>query len=76
LRDEPLFTKIGEKDRFYFTHSYHLECKHKENILATTNYGYDFPCVIKKDNIVGVQFHPKKSHKTGLQLIKNFVDYL
>jgi len=75
-REDPLFTNIGENERFYFTHSYHLDCANKNDVLATTHYGYDFPSVIRKENIVGVQFHPEKSHKLGIQLIKNFVDYI
>ena len=44
------------------------------NILATANYGQTFTCSIYKDNIYGVQFHPEKSHKFGMQLLKNFGD--
>ena len=58
--------------RFYFVHSYHVVCNNDENILATTNYGKSFTCSIYKDNIYGVQFHPEKSHKFGMQLLKNF----
>ena len=43
-----------------------------KNILATANYGKRFTCSIYKDNIYGVQFHPEKSHKFGMQLLKNF----
>jgi len=60
--------------RFYFAHSYHLVCKNKKDILATTNYGYDFVSVVKKNNIMGVQFHPEKSHKFGMQILKNFAE--
>ncbi|WP_323593467.1 imidazole glycerol phosphate synthase subunit HisH [Aliarcobacter butzleri] len=61
-----------ENNRFYFVHSYHVVCNNKENILATANYGEKFTCSIYKDNIYGVQFHPEKSHKFGMQLLKNF----
>ena len=61
-----------EKGRFYFVHSYHVVCQNDENILATANYGETFTCSIYRDNIFGVQFHPEKSHKFGMQLLKNF----
>lgn len=61
-----------EDNRFYFVHSYHVVCNNKKNILAIANYGQDFTCAIYKNNIYGVQFHPEKSHKFGMQLLKNF----
>lgn len=73
-KNDPLLDGLDEKSRFYFAHSYHLVCKNKENILATTNYGYDFSSIVRKDNIWGVQFHPEKSHKFGMKLLKNFVE--
>ena len=45
----------------------------KKNVLATTNYGKNFPSIVKKGNVYGVQFHPEKSHKYGLNLIKNYI---
>lgn len=60
--------------RFYFAHSYHIECHFERNVLAETIHGYAFPSVICKDNILGVQFHPEKSHRYGLALIKNFTE--
>ncbi|MCT7587573.1 imidazole glycerol phosphate synthase subunit HisH [Aliarcobacter butzleri] len=63
-----------EENRFYFVHSYHVVCNNQKNILATANYGQTFTCSIHKDNIYGVQFHPEKSHKFGMQLLKNFGD--
>jgi len=65
---------IGESEnpRFYFVHSYHLECDDDRIVMATTSYGYDFPAIIKQGNILGVQFHPEKSHKHGMQVLTNF----
>ena len=63
-----------EDNRFYFVHSYHVVCNNEKNILATTNYDRTFTCSIYKDNIYGVQFHPEKSHKFGMKLLKNFGD--
>jgi len=73
-RNNPLFKDVSYDSQFYFVHSYHIDCMDKSNILATTNYGYEFVSVIKKGNIYGTQFHPEKSHKAGLRLLKNFID--
>ena len=61
-----------EEIRFYFVHSYHANVSNKENILMTCNYGYPFTCAIHQDNIWGVQFHPEKSHRFGMELMKKF----
>ena len=58
---------------YYFVHSYHMICKDENDILAKTDYCYEFPSVVQKNNIYGVQFHPEKSHKQGLLLLENFV---
>lgn len=61
----------GPTARFYFVHSYHVECE-REDVLATAEYGYPFPAVVNKGNITGVQFHPEKSHRYGLALMRAF----
>ncbi len=58
--------------KFYFVHSYHITNEQVEDIILSANYGYDFTCGMQKGNIFGVQFHPEKSHKYGMQLFKNF----
>jgi glutamine amidotransferase len=55
-------------------HSYAVNCENKEDILTTTNYGYEFVSSFEKNNILGCQFHPEKSHKFGMKLFKNFVE--
>jgi glutamine amidotransferase len=68
-----LFDGMEEKDnRFYFVHSYHLVCNSAEDILVSTHFGYDFTSGAEWNNILGVQFHPEKSHKFGMQLLHNF----
>ena len=59
---------------FYFVHSYYFDCKQSENIVGTTDYGINFTSLISKENIYGVQFHPEKSSKQGLNLIKKFLE--
>ena len=68
-----LFDGLKQKD-FYFVHSYIYQNIGKTNILATTYYGKNFPSVINKGNIYGVQFHPEKSHKYGVNLIRSFIN--
>lgn len=70
--DSALFHALETNARFYFVHSYHAECA-SEYQLASTDYGYPFSCAVQRDNIYGVQFHPEKSHKFGMQLFQNFI---
>ena len=74
LSDTILFKGLEHDARFYFLHSYYLECNEKANIMAKSDYGGLFSCAVLKDNIYGVQFHPEKSHHYGSQLLKNFSD--
>jgi glutamine amidotransferase len=71
-KKSPILVGISEETRFYFTHSYHVDCNEGSNIVATTEYGYDFTSIIQKENVIGTQFHPEKSHKTGMEIIRNF----
>ena len=64
---------IPNNSYFYFVHSYYGEPEDKKVIAATTFYGLEFPSAICKENVFAVQFHPEKSQKIGLQLLKNFV---
>ena len=56
---------------FYFVHSFFFETD-EENIISLTDYGITFPSIVKKNNVVGVQFHPEKSQANGLKIIDNF----
>jgi glutamine amidotransferase len=67
-----LFENMPEEPRFYFVHSYHLELENKAEAICTANYGYPFCAGIEHENIVGVQFHPEKSHKYGMRILENF----
>ena len=65
---------VRAKKDYYFVHSYYFDCKDSNNIMAYSKYGIDFPSIIFKENIYGVQFHPEKSSSQGLELIKNFIE--
>jgi glutamine amidotransferase len=60
--------------RFYFAHSYHVKVDKSENEWINAYYGYSFVAGVVSENIYGVQFHPEKSHKFGMQLLKNFTE--
>ncbi len=74
--DKSILDGIKNPSRFYFVHSYYVDCKNKEDILLTTEYGFKFTSAIKKDNVIGFQFHPEKSHKYGMRLFKNTFESL
>jgi glutamine amidotransferase len=63
-----------EEKRYYFVHSFYVKSNDKADVLATTNYPKPFVSAFNKDNIHGVQFHPEKSHRFGMQLLKNFIN--
>jgi glutamine amidotransferase len=67
-----LFDASSSAPRFYFVHSYHLRCSEPKDSVGETTYGYPFTCAIEHDNLFGVQFHPEKSHRYGLALLKAF----
>jgi glutamine amidotransferase len=61
--------------RFYFVHSYHVVCSEPRHRIATASYGIEFSAAVARDHIVGVQFHPEKSHRFGMQLLRNFASH-
>lgn len=67
-----IFKNLDSEKRFYFVHSYYLKPKNDEDIIAVSNYGHTFASAVSKNNVFGVQFHPEKSHRFGLQLLKDF----
>ncbi len=71
-RDSPLLAGIERGAYFYFVHSYHAVPTTPIDVLATTTYGVDFPAIVARNNVFGVQFHPEKSQHNGLRILKNF----
>ena len=69
-----LLDSIFGEQRFYFVHSYHAVCKNNQDILATSYHGHEITAAFCKGNIYGVQFHPEKSHRFGMALIKKFIE--
>jgi glutamine amidotransferase len=72
-KEAPLCKNLTDEPRFYFAHSHHVVCNDASDVLLTTFYGLEFASSIQRDNIVGVQFHPEKSHRFGMTLLRNFV---
>lgn len=74
-KESKLFTGMFPEPRFYFVHSYYFKANDPADIITSTNYEIKFTSSVEKGNILGVQFHPEKSHKFGMKLLKNFVDF-
>ncbi|MCH7478084.1 MAG: imidazole glycerol phosphate synthase subunit HisH [SAR324 cluster bacterium] len=69
---DPLLEGIPDQSYFYFVHSYHARLAEQADALGLTDYGGEFPAIVHRDNLWGVQFHPEKSQNAGLRLLKNF----
>jgi len=70
VRDNPLLDRVKD---FYFVHSYYFNPVNPEDVIATCDYGLNWPAIINKENIYGVQFHPEKSRQAGLDILMSFV---
>jgi len=70
----PLLKAVPIDSQVYFCHSYYPEPVDKSVVAATTDYGLEFPCVLWKENVYGVQFHPEKSQAVGLKMLENFIN--
>jgi glutamine amidotransferase len=68
-----LFAGLGSEKHFYFAHSYYTDVKDSRAVVAYTDYGFKLPASVQKDNIYGTQFHPEKSSRAGLHILKNFI---
>ncbi len=70
--EHPLSRNLVQENRFYFVHSYRVTCASSADSIASCTYGEEFSAAIASGNVAGVQFHPEKSHRFGLQLLSNF----
>jgi len=72
-KEHPVLNGVKDGSYMYFVHSYYIQTS-DEFVLTTTDYGVEFASSVLRDNYVGFQFHPEKSGKDGLKIIKNFVE--
>ena len=72
LRNHSFVIQLRTITGFISVHSYHFKLKNKDNILTESEYGYKYPSGFIKDNIIGLQFHPEKSHKYGMKILREF----
>lgn len=73
--DHPLWHDIPDQSRFYFVHSYYVKPENTDIVAGSAHYGLNFCAALAHKNLFAVQFHPEKSHHSGLQLLKNFVNW-
>jgi glutamine amidotransferase len=73
-KEASLFDQIKDEAYVYFNHSYYCQAGDSSDVIATTDYGINYACAVRRENIFGVQFHPEKSQAVGLQILKNFVE--
>ena len=71
-KEHELFKHLDDEHYLYFVHSFHAVCEDPASTIGRTEYGYSFTSAVANDNVMGIQPHPEKSHKNGLQILKNF----
>ena len=71
-KPSPLFPHMDDETRYYFVHSYYMDCRDPDVTVATVDYSVTYSCAVTRDNIYGVQFHPEKSLRHGLALMRAF----
>lgn len=75
LKHSRALSYLNSDARFYFVHSFYVECRNRSDALLSSRYGpFDFDAAFEKENILGFQFHPEKSHKYGVSLLKGFLE--
>lgn len=75
LENTDLLSGINKKEHFYFANSYKFVAANEQDVLGSCEYGQKITAVVKKDNIVGLQFHPEKSGDAGLKILSNFLKW-
>lgn len=71
----PLLEGVAPGSYVYFVHSYYCDAP-ADVVLAYSDYGFDFPAIVGRDNILGAQFHPEKSQAVGMRMVENFVQFV
>ena len=72
-KSSKILNNLDTNSRFYFVHSYHVNLNNKTDELLQAQYGFPFTAAFEHQNIIGVQFHPEKSHKFGIRIFENFI---
>lgn len=72
--DAILSPNKGDLERFYFVHSYYVECICQQDVILRSHYGHDFVAGFQRENIWGLQFHPEKSHRFGMEIFRRFLE--
>ncbi len=71
---DPLLVGVNDGAYAYFVHSYYCDPAHPDDVLTTTDYGFEYASMVRRQNVWGAQFHPEKSQQVGIQILKNFLD--
>jgi len=74
VKTSPLFANVPQESYFYFAHSYYVQPTDHQVVIGQSDYGEFYPVAIQQRNLFGVQFHPEKSQKYGLEILKNFLN--
>tara|TARA_B100001287_G_C22445543_1_gene417995 strand:+ start:73 stop:693 length:621 start_codon:yes stop_codon:yes gene_type:complete len=73
VRNHKIVESMDSLNRFYFLHSYYINLHDQKEAVANSHYGHSFNSIIQKENLIGIQFHPEKSHKYGIKLFENII---
>lgn len=71
-RESALFPEMHPDTRYYFVHSYYMNCAREQDVVATARHGIEFTCAVQAGNVHGTQFHPEKSLRHGVTLLRAF----
>ncbi len=74
VNPSPIFPPEATGERFYFAHTYHVVCDRPADRVATIHYGGELACAVRSGNVHGAQFHPEKSHRFGMRVLKSFAE--
>ena len=75
-REDEIGKGLSENDYVYFVHSYYLKNEDTDSVVFTSSYGVDVPAIIRKNNIIGMQFHPEKSGDVGVRILSNLKELI